>query len=116
MVNLNQVFPDQSGINDPYLMIDPLKFTVLPAVPSQSQGVRSQKSFENNSRQNIFFPSTTLQPIAAVPAVPAEEPIKVSTSNSKETGDSFRVPVNIDVSQETANVINRPRQGFIQRS
>jgi len=102
------LFPDKSSINDPYLMIDPLKFTVLPAVPSQTQGVRAQKSFENNSRQNIFFPSTTLKPIAAVPS---EKPIKESSSNSKESSDSesVRVPVNNDLSQETTNVIIRPR-------
>ena len=76
------LFRDDSDINDAYRMIDPLKFTIIPAVPSptpssnrnnqQQNNLRSQKSLKS-TKQNFFFPTSTLKPIAAVPQQPTME-------------------------------------------
>ena len=76
------LFRDDSDINDAYRMIDPLKFTIIPAVPKptpisnknnqQQNNLRSQKSLKS-TKQNFFFPTSTLKPIAAVPQQPTIE-------------------------------------------
>ena len=83
------LFSDVSAdTNSAYRMIDPQRFTIIPAVPSvQQSSHRAQKSLEN-SNKNFFFPSPSpsssppsrspppspppswgLQPVVAVPAV-----------------------------------------------
>ena len=53
------LFLDNTDINDAYLMIDPQRFTIIPAVP-QVPHHRSQKSLENTRQTNILFPVTAV--------------------------------------------------------
>ena len=53
------LFVDNTDINDMYLMIDPQRFTIIPAVP-QVPHHRSQKSLENTRQTNILFPVTAV--------------------------------------------------------
>ena len=83
------LFSDVSAdTNSAYRMIDPQRFTIIPAVPSVLQSShRAQKSLENSNKK-FFFPSPSpsssppsrsptpspppsrgLQPVVAVPAV-----------------------------------------------
>ena len=58
------LFVDNTDINDAYLMIDPQRFTIIPAVPPgphHSHHTRTQKSLENTKQTNILFPSTSGQ-------------------------------------------------------
>jgi len=62
------LFLDNTDVNDAYLMIDPQRFTIIPAVPQPTAITRSQKSLENTKQTNIFFPSRPrLRPVTAVP-------------------------------------------------
>ena len=55
------LFVDNTDINDAYLMIDPQRFTIIPAVPQvPHHNPRSQKSLENTRQTNILFPVTAV--------------------------------------------------------
>merc|ERR1719158_2208138 len=53
------LFVDNTDINDMYLMIDPQRFTIIPAVPRVPHH-RSQKSLDNTRQTNILFPVTAV--------------------------------------------------------
>lgn len=55
------LFVDNTDINDAYLMIDPQRFTIIPAVPPGPHHTRTQKSLENTKQTNILFPATSGQ-------------------------------------------------------
>merc|ERR1712066_78163 len=80
---------DLTDFNEPYLMIDSQKFTVLPAVPHREKiNQRSQKSLNSRNNQNFLFPSTSnnLKPVPAVPV-----PVPVQAPKTKSTKKPERV-------------------------
>jgi len=92
------LFRDESDINDAYRMIDPLKFTIIPAVPiptpssnqnnQQQNNLRSQKSLKS-TKKNFFFPTSTLKPIAAVP-----QPTKEHSNSLFDTKQNNMININ----------------------
>lgn len=60
------LFVDNTDINDAYLMIDPQRFTIIPAVPPGPHHTRTQKSLENSRQTNIMFPPTSANPSSPV--------------------------------------------------